>query len=209
MYDAWAIRKGWERGWFDTHRYKVMYSEKLDVAATQSPPHKRTKKVVPPSTSSSEEEQPDDRQSTPAKGSRRTRPPRLVSSSDSIDYSLVASRNVGRGRRKCRKEKQSMEHVTKNAIEGDGGEKEHVEEEDKVSEGGGGGEKEHVEVQVSFDVVNLYPSVPIKEAIDIVTMMLKSDASLKQRTKLTVDDIKQLNYAYPSATSYGMIRSTY
>ena len=106
LYDAWAIRKGWERGWFDTHRYKVMYSEKLDVAATQSPPHKRTKKVVPPSTSSSEEEQPDDRQSTPAKGSRRTRPPRLVSSSDSIDYSPVASRNVGRGRRKCRKEKQ-------------------------------------------------------------------------------------------------------
>ena len=48
------------------------------------------------------------------------------------------------------------------------------------------------EVQVSFDVVNLYPSVPIKQAIDIVEMMLKSDGSLKQRTKLTVDDIRQL-----------------
>ena len=48
------------------------------------------------------------------------------------------------------------------------------------------------EVQVSFDVVNLYPSVPIKEAIDIVAEMLKSDLSLGQRTKLSVDDLRQL-----------------
>ena len=48
------------------------------------------------------------------------------------------------------------------------------------------------EVQVSFDVVNLYPSVPIKKAIDIVAEMLKSDLSLGQRTKLSVDDLRQL-----------------
>ena len=48
------------------------------------------------------------------------------------------------------------------------------------------------EVQVSFDVVNLYPSAPIKEAIDIVAEMLKSDLSLRQRTKLSVDDLRQL-----------------
>ena len=45
---------------------------------------------------------------------------------------------------------------------------------------------------MSFDVVNLYPSVPIKEAIDIVAEMLKSDLSLGQRTKLSVYDLRQL-----------------
>ena len=48
------------------------------------------------------------------------------------------------------------------------------------------------EIQMSFDVVNLYPSVSVKQAIDIVTMMLRTDPSLEQRTKLTVDDIQQL-----------------
>ena len=47
------------------------------------------------------------------------------------------------------------------------------------------------EVQMSFDVVNLYPSILVKEAIYIVTMMLRSDPSLEQRTKLSVDDIRQ------------------
>ena len=143
VYDAWVIRQGWERGWFDTHRYNVMYPETLDVAAaTQSPPQKRTKKIVPPtSTSSSEEEQPEDRQSTPAKGSRRTRPPRLVSSSDSTDYSPVETSEE----EDESAEKKDKEHVTGNATEGGGGEKEHVEIEEKVSDGAGGGEKEHVE----------------------------------------------------------------
>ena len=48
------------------------------------------------------------------------------------------------------------------------------------------------EVQVSFDVVNLYPSVPINRAISVMIDMLNSDVSLRDRTKLTIKEIKTL-----------------
>jgi hypothetical protein len=48
------------------------------------------------------------------------------------------------------------------------------------------------EVQVSYDVVNLYPSVPINEAILIMVDTLKSDHSIKQRCKLNINEIKEL-----------------
>ena len=48
------------------------------------------------------------------------------------------------------------------------------------------------EVQVSFDVVNLYPSVPIKVAIDVITQILATDSELKKRTKLTIADMRKL-----------------
>ena len=51
---------------------------------------------------------------------------------------------------------------------------------------------EEDEVQVSYDVVNLYPSVPVKEAINIIIQILSSDADLKNRTKLDLNDIKAL-----------------
>lgn len=51
---------------------------------------------------------------------------------------------------------------------------------------------EEDEVQVSYDVVNLYPSVPVKEATDIIIQILSSDADLKNRTKLDLNDIKAL-----------------
>ena len=38
---------------------------------------------------------------------------------------------------------------------------------------------EEDEVQVSYDVVNLYPSVPVKEATDIIIQILSSNADLK------------------------------
>nr|XP_047143089.1 uncharacterized protein LOC124817277 [Hydra vulgaris] len=49
------------------------------------------------------------------------------------------------------------------------------------------------EIQVSFDVINLYPSVPINEAIPVIINILNDDLEdLKTRTKLTLIDIHQL-----------------
>ena len=49
------------------------------------------------------------------------------------------------------------------------------------------------EVQVSFDVVALYPSVPIKRAIDAISQLLTEDETdLHTRTKLSVADIRKL-----------------
>ena len=49
------------------------------------------------------------------------------------------------------------------------------------------------EVQVSFDVTSLYPSVPIKKAIDVIMGKLASDeTSVQQRTRLTLGDIGKL-----------------
>ena len=48
------------------------------------------------------------------------------------------------------------------------------------------------EVQVSYDVVNLYPSVPVDEAIVIMVDTLRSDHSVKQRCKLTINEMKEL-----------------
>ena len=49
------------------------------------------------------------------------------------------------------------------------------------------------EIQVSYDVVNLYPSVPLDKAIDVIVEYLKSDFNnVKRRTKLTLVDIHQL-----------------
>ena len=53
-------------------------------------------------------------------------------------------------------------------------------------------EVEPDEIQVSYDVVNLYPSVPVAEAIDIIIQMLSSDDELTNRTKLTINDIRTL-----------------
>ena len=48
------------------------------------------------------------------------------------------------------------------------------------------------EVQVSFDVVNLYPCVPIKKATTVMIDLLNSDPELRERIKLTINDIKTL-----------------
>ena len=48
------------------------------------------------------------------------------------------------------------------------------------------------EVQVSFDVVNLYPSVPINKAITVMIDILNNDNELRERTKLTIKEIKTL-----------------
>ena len=48
------------------------------------------------------------------------------------------------------------------------------------------------EVQVSYDVVNLYPSVPTQEATDIIINMLYHDENVRVRTKLTIPEIKSL-----------------
>ena len=47
-------------------------------------------------------------------------------------------------------------------------------------------------VQVSYDVVNLYPSVPVNEATNIIIEILSTDPDLKNRTKLNLNDIKEL-----------------
>jgi hypothetical protein len=49
------------------------------------------------------------------------------------------------------------------------------------------------EVQVSYDVVNLYPSVPIKESLDVLISQLEEDREdLKNYTKLRINEIKEL-----------------
>ena len=49
------------------------------------------------------------------------------------------------------------------------------------------------EVQVSYDIVNLYPSVPINKALDILIDQLNNDKDdLMKRTKLCLKDIYEL-----------------
>ena len=49
------------------------------------------------------------------------------------------------------------------------------------------------EIQVSYDVVNLYPSIPIDQAINVIIDLLSRDIDdLKSRTKLSLTDIHQL-----------------
>ena len=49
------------------------------------------------------------------------------------------------------------------------------------------------EIHVSYDVMNLYPSIPIDKAIDVILQQLRKDyEDLKRRTKLMLVDIQQL-----------------
>ena len=48
------------------------------------------------------------------------------------------------------------------------------------------------EVQVSFDVVNLYPSIPLKEATKVILDLLKDDPSYSNYTKLQLNEIKEM-----------------
>ena len=49
------------------------------------------------------------------------------------------------------------------------------------------------EIQVLYDVTNLYPSMPIDKAIDVIIHQLSEHCEdLKTRTKLTLVDIQQL-----------------
>ena len=49
------------------------------------------------------------------------------------------------------------------------------------------------EIQVSYDVKNLFPSIPINKAIDAILQQLSEDyEDVKTRTKLTLVDIQQL-----------------
>ena len=48
------------------------------------------------------------------------------------------------------------------------------------------------EIQVSYDVVNLYPSVPLKEATKVILDLLNEDTDLKRYTKLSIVEIKTL-----------------
>ena len=52
---------------------------------------------------------------------------------------------------------------------------------------------EPTETQVSYDVVNLYASVPLDRSIQVIVEFLQDDhAELKKRTKLNLTDIQQL-----------------
>ena len=49
------------------------------------------------------------------------------------------------------------------------------------------------EIQVSYEVVALYPSVPIKKAIDVIMQLLQEDwEDVSTSTKLTIEDIRKL-----------------
>ena len=46
---------------------------------------------------------------------------------------------------------------------------------------------------MSYDVVALYPSVPIKKAIDVIMQLLQEDwDDVKTSTKLSMEDIRKL-----------------
>ena len=48
-------------------------------------------------------------------------------------------------------------------------------------------------MQVSYDIVNLYPSVPINKALDVLVDQLNTDkGGLMKRTKLCLKDIYEL-----------------
>ena len=52
---------------------------------------------------------------------------------------------------------------------------------------------EPTEIQVSYDLVNLFPSVPLDTSIQVIIEFLQDDhAELKKRTKLNLTDIQQL-----------------
>ena len=48
------------------------------------------------------------------------------------------------------------------------------------------------ETQVSYDVVNLYPSIPIQASISVITTLLQQDESFSSRTKLTIEEVCML-----------------
>ena len=48
------------------------------------------------------------------------------------------------------------------------------------------------EILVSYDVKNLYPSIPIKKALELVEKLLKESTALKDVTNLNVDSIMDL-----------------
>jgi len=48
------------------------------------------------------------------------------------------------------------------------------------------------EIQVSYDVINLYPSIPIMAAITVVATLLAQDEGFSARTKLTMDEVCML-----------------
>ena len=53
---------------------------------------------------------------------------------------------------------------------------------------------EPTETQVSYDVVNLYASVPLDRSIQVIVEFLEDDdAELKKRTKLYLTDIQNLS----------------
>ena len=60
------------------------------------------------------------------------------------------------------------------------------------------------EIQVSYDAVNLYPSVPVDKAINVLIDTLNNDKEhlKEERTKLTLTDIHKLTELYLSVISY-------
>ena len=47
-------------------------------------------------------------------------------------------------------------------------------------------------MKFKYPVVNLYPSVPTKEGTTIIIDMLARDNDLKSRTKLDINEIRQM-----------------
>ena len=61
------------------------------------------------------------------------------------------------------------------------------------------------EMQVSYDIVNLYPSVPFDKAVNVLTDILNNlKKHLKECTKLTLTDIHKLTELCLSKCSFYM-----
>ena len=48
------------------------------------------------------------------------------------------------------------------------------------------------EVQVSYDVVNLYPKVPLKESTNVILDMVRNDPDILRGKKIKINDVKKL-----------------
>ncbi|XP_072050071.1 uncharacterized protein [Amphiura filiformis] len=58
---------------------------------------------------------------------------------------------------------------------------------------------------ISHDVVSLFTNTPISESLEIIRHRLTEDASLNERTKLTVDDVMEI-LAFALTTTYFSFR---
>ena len=131
VYDTWLQMKGWERGWFDTHRFSVLYPDVEDeVQQPPRPQKKRTRFATVSSESEESGEEPDGSASGTGYGEESSQ----SDSDDSSIYSPVKDQPGGDGSSEKSSQSDSDDSRIHSPVKdqpGDGG------------DGGGGGDKKN------------------------------------------------------------------